>query len=336
MNNYKLFRNEVVTSRLNRSLGTASINLPASYVIVAIGSTTLLLMVFLYLLYAETAEKIYARGYLNSSEGVVKIVSERSGIIKASYVKEGLQLKKDAPLFLINTQGFTERGSEIIDNLNQGLLALKKQLTIKKNQFNNLKTLYEKRFISSADYQEAELRILELKRQVKDAQLNLIKEKEAQSYIIRAPISGIATNQLASKGQYVTNSSPLLDIMPESSNLYAQLYVPAEKIGLIKKGSTVYLKYDAYPSNRFGLYPALIEEINLTVLTDKQEEKPFTVGSPYYKMQASLESAQILAYGKKLNLSQGLSLTAVIIGEKRKIWQWLLDPLFSYYGDFKQ
>jgi membrane fusion protein len=38
-------------------------------------------------------------------------------------------------------------------------------------------------------------------------------------------------------------------------------------------------------------------------------------------------------YGKKENLSHGMTLTAVITGEKKKIWQWVFDPIYSYYGD---
>lgn len=115
--------------------------------------------------------------------------------------------------------------------------------------------------------------------------------------------------------------------------MVARLYIPSKNIGFLKNGNQVIIKYDAYPSQRFGFYKAFIKEINLTVLTDNKEDKPIRVGEPYYKVKADLEIPYVNLYGKKETLSHGMTLTAVITGEKKKIWQWIFDPIYSYYGE---
>ena len=64
-------------------------------------------------------------------------------------------------------------------------------------------------------------------------------------------------------------------------------------MGFVKKGQQIIIKYDAYPSQRFGSYKAYIKEINLTVLTDGMEDKPIQVGQPYYKIKAELDKGGI-------------------------------------------
>jgi membrane fusion protein len=38
-------------------------------------------------------------------------------------------------------------------------------------------------------------------------------------------------------------------------------------------------------------------------------------------------------YGEKKKIKHGMTISAVVVGSKRKLWQWILDPLFSFYGD---
>jgi len=115
--------------------------------------------------------------------------------------------------------------------------------------------------------------------------------------------------------------------------LVARLYIPSREIGFLKVGQLINIKYDAYPSQRFGFYPAVIKEINQTILTDDKEDKPIKVGEPYYKIKAEIKTQNVKVYGKDVPLNHGMTLTAAIRGEKKKIWQWVIDPVYSFYGD---
>ena len=62
------------------------------------------------------------------------------------------------------------------------------------------------------------------------------------------------------------------------------------------------------------------------MLTDEDEEKPFRVGHPYYKATVLLEEQAIVLSGKARPLQQGMTLSAIVDGPRRKIWQWVVSP----------
>ena len=92
------------------------------------------------------------------------------------------------------------------------------------------------------------------------------------------------------------------------------------------------IRYDAYPYARFGTTKASIREIDQSILTDDEESNPIRIGQPYYKAIAILDKQSVKVYGRDKTIQQGMTLSAVIIGSKRKLWQWILDPLYSFYG----
>ena len=85
-------------------------------------------------------------------------------------------------------------------------------------------------------------------------------------------------------------------------------------------------------SGSFGAAKARVYEISKSVLTDDEEDKPIKIGEPYYKMSASLDKQFVTVYGKDKKIQHGMTVSAVIVGSKRKLWQWILDPLYSFYG----
>ena len=55
-------------------------------------------------------------------------------------------------------------------------------------------------------------------------------------------------------------------------------------------------------------------------------------GLPYYRIVAELDRQTILAYGKELPLRPGMRLTADINVDRRSLFEWLLEPLYSIRG----
>jgi membrane fusion protein len=45
-----------------------------------------------------------------------------------------------------------------------------------------------------------------------------------------------------------------------------------------------------------------------------------------------LDNQFITLYGKNKKIQHGMTISAVIVGAKRKIWQWVLDPIYSFSG----
>lgn len=332
MENKPLFRKEVLDNRLNRNLGTARLNVPLNYQITSILVLVLLAIIIVFFGFAQTSEQTFIRGYLDADGGIVTVYSEDGGIVKKSVIEEGKQVKKGDTLFIISNS-HQEKTKVLIKNLSQRIINLTQEYQLKKEHYDALSKLNKKNYISASALKETESELLEITNKIKSEDLEIIKYKQSQFQLVKSPIDGIITNIFFKQGQIVKASKSLLQIIPNDSTLVARLYIPSKNIGFLRKGEQVIIKYDAYPSQRFGFYKAFITEVNLTILTDDKEDKPIQVGEPYYKIKAELEKPYVNLYGKKENLSHGMTLTAVITGEKKKIWQWVLDPIYSYYGD---
>lgn len=327
-----LFRMEVTHSRLNRSMGSTRINVPLNYQLVSIFSLLIIITMLLFLFFGQISEKIFVRGFLDNESGIVTVHSDLGGVVLQSRIEEGERIKKGDILFVIATGGH-EKTMDLHDNLNQRKTNLRREYQLKKDHYESLSSLYKKHYVSTSVLKSTESELLEIKNKIKLVDLEMIKYRQGQYQLIKSPINGVITNIFYKSGQSVEPSKNLLQIIPDNSRLIARLYIPSHDIGFLKKGGAISIKYDAYPAQRFGMYKASIKEINLTVLTDDKEDKPIKVGHPYYKIKAELATPYINLYGKKSKLSHGMTLTAVITGDKKKILQWILDPIYSYYVD---
>lgn len=331
-NKQSLFREEVQHSRLNRSLGTMRVNVPINFKITASVSSVLLIAIFLFLSCAQIADKNYVRGYLDTETGIVTMQTSSSGIISQALVEEGKQVRKGDLLFVVANPD-QKNNQLLMNNVRQRVDNLNREYQLKKEHYRALAQLNKKQFISNASLKESETELLEVQNRIRFEESEYIKYQQNDLQMIRSPIDGTITNIFYKQGQIIDASKSLVQIIPKESKLIVKLFIPSRSMAFLKKEQQIILKYDAYPSQRFGSYKAFIKEINLTVLTDDKEDKPLKVGEPYYRIKAELENSFVKLYGKEKALSHGMTLTAVVSADNKKIWQWILDPIFSYYGD---
>lgn len=179
----------------------------------------------------------------------------------------------------------------------------------------------------------------QLERAIADISQEILDFEMRSEQIIRAPRSGYAATPNVEVGQQVDPSKLLMSIVPEHSELYANLYVPSKAAGFIKPGKKVVLRYQAYPYQKFGHAEGVIVSIAKTSL-GKQEfaglGQVFTnltlPNEPVYLVKAKLDRQTITAYGEEKSLQIGMTLEADILHENKKLYEWILDPLYSVTG----
>lgn len=167
----------------------------------------------------------------------------------------------------------------------------------------------------------------------------LIEMESRQHIAIQANSTGIIGTVNAEIGQFVDSSKPLLTILPENTSLIAQLYVPSRAIGFILEGDQVLLRYQAYPYQKFGHAKAQVISVAKTALASQNLQ---TIGiispqeqmnnEPVYLVRVKLDKQMVKAYGKDMPLQVGMILEGDILHEKRKLYEWVLEPLFSITG----
>ena len=148
--------------------------------------------------------------------------------------------------------------------------------------------------------------------------------------LLRAPVAGLVASRLVEAGQAVQSGQAILSLLPEGSELKAQLLVPSSAIGFVKVGDRVLLRYQAYPYQKFGTHEGTVTRISRSAMTNAKEGND--QNQSLYRVLVSLDHQNVLAYGIQEPLRPGMQLEADIMGERRKLYEWLLEPLYSVTG----
>jgi membrane fusion protein len=327
-----LFRSEVLEKQRNKNYGVVSINMPFPYIVSVFGFSLITVLVLFFLIKGEFSEKFIVTGYLESTKGIVRVYPSKNGVIIKKFVEQGAEVKKGDKLFLIDLS-FEDHNHDVLLQLKRRKALITTEIISKKRHLQDLKQLVDKKYIPSVTYTNKQDELLELRRQKSSIDIDILNYKHQQSFIVYSPLDGIVSNLLYQEGQFSNVAKPLVKIVPKGAELRAELFIPAKQAGFLSPESNVIIRYDAYPYMRFGTTKATIDQISQSVLTDAEDEKPFRIGEPYYKVTALLDKQFVTIYGKQKSIRHGMTLSAVIVGTKRKMWQWILDPVFSFYGD---
>jgi membrane fusion protein len=182
---------------------------------------------------------------------------------------------------------------------------------------------------------EHQNQLAQIQREVIGVDQTLIESEAKREFVVSAPEAGTVTAVIAQPGQTVDTSQPLASIVPQSAHWQAYLFVPSEAIGFIRVGDSVLLRYQAYPYQKFGQYQANVVSIARTALSAAELSTSGLQGTgdvTYYRITVALKSQMVMAYGKPHPLEAGMTLQADILQERRRLYEWVLEPLYSMTG----
>jgi membrane fusion protein len=166
-----------------------------------------------------------------------------------------------------------------------------------------------------------------------------------RSIVITAPQAGQVTALGLQAGQSVQAGQTLLTLLPQASTdnttasaqLQAHLYAPSRTAGFVRPGQTVYMRYAAYPYQKFGLYEGRITAVSSTPFSPNElppnlaQQLVNQAGSneALYRINVKLSDQSVRAYGENVALKPGLTLEADVLQERRKVWEWVLEPVLA-------
>jgi len=58
-------------------------------------------------------------------------------------------------------------------------------------------------------------------------------------------------------------------------------------------------------------------------------------GDEYFRVLVSLERQSLTVYGQQEPLRPGMAVEADILGERRRLYEWLFEPLYALSGAFE-
>ena len=163
--------------------------------------------------------------------------------------------------------------------------------------------------------------------------------------LVTAPEAGIVTALTAYRGQGVQPGQTLAALIPRAADgrpspLAAHLYAPSRTVGFVQPGQPVWVRYGAFPYQKFGMARGSIESVSRTPLS--AQDLPAGQGQalmnaaqsnePMYRVTVALERQSIETYGQQQPLKAGMTLEADVVQERRRIWEWLLEPVLAASG----
>ncbi|WP_415033483.1 HlyD family secretion protein [Azonexus sp.] len=180
--------------------------------------------------------------------------------------------------------------------------------------------------------------LAQIERYISSTSQELSESEGRRMIAITAPIDGVATAVVGEQGQMADARRPLLSIVPADTRLEAQLYAPSRAVGFVKPGAAVRLRYQAYPYQKFGHAEGKVISVAKTALPAGEISLLLPAGfenqtrEALYLITVALEAQTIRAYGEEHPLQAGMLLDADVLQETRRLYEWVLEPLFSLTG----
>jgi len=186
---------------------------------------------------------------------------------------------------------------------------------------------------------KAQVEIAKLARGIASVEQQLAEAEARREIVLPAPESGTVTAVQAELGSRPRENMPLLSIVPEGSELEAHMFTPSRAIGFLKAGQPVLLRYHAYPYQKFGHYAGVVSGISRSAINPSDLPPQLVgltslvgAGEPVYLIKVRLERQTVTAYGKSVSLHPGMQLEADVLIERKRLAEWILDPLYTLTG----
>lgn len=192
--------------------------------------------------------------------------------------------------------------------------------------------------------------IAELKRNVNQAQQELIDLGSKKEILVTSPEAGVISGLVIKPSQLVSVERSLMMLLPQNKAnptkpdaLEGHLFAQSKDVGFLRVGQEVMIRYGAYPYQKFGQYKATITEVSRTpfLLTElpfplAAKAIPVLSDEPVYRLRVALDSQSAKAYGVAQPLQSGMQMEADILLDTRTVLEWVLEPIYSLRGKYSQ
>jgi len=152
---------------------------------------------------------------------------------------------------------------------------------------------------------------------------------------VRAPADGVISALLAGAGQSITADAALATLTPAGAQLQAQLLAPSSALGFLRPQQRVLLRLQAFPYQKFGLQAGTVLQVAQAPLQlSELATLPMVAGKgstePLYRVTVTLDRQTVAVGEQALALLPGMQLDADVMLEKRRLIEWLFEPLLGW------
>jgi membrane fusion protein len=174
------------------------------------------------------------------------------------------------------------------------------------------------------------------RRDMDTVQQALDESELAREVSIRAAHDGMVAAVLVDAGQAMPADGELATLVPQGATLEAELYLPSRAVGHLREGQAVQLRLEAYPYERYGLFPGRLRSVSLSPVSGA--ERAAGLAPPqaapqahaFYRARVAVDLAALQQRtGNPQPLRPGMLLSASVALEHRSLVEWALAPLLG-------
>lgn len=170
--------------------------------------------------------------------------------------------------------------------------------------------------------EQLQLELTRLENQKAQTQTQIISAKaELKQRFLYAPTDGVVLSlDIPHSGEVVQPGKTVAEIAPAGAPLVLSAKIPNREAGLLKTGSKVQLKFDAYPYQEYGVVTGSVISISADAKVDDR------LGS-VYNVEITLDRDYVTDKGETIHFKAGQTASADIIIRQRRIVDLMLDPI---------
>ena len=284
-------------------------------------------------IYREKAEDIRARLEVltNEEASLSKQIEFQSARIKVS----GQTLKRERTMQARDLISLTRLQKSEQDHLEQQgrLQGLERDLAALKRDRLQLSAMLKELPMTQ------QMSLSEIERSTAALEQELAEAEALREIVISAPQDGTVTAIQTEIGGNASTTTPLLSIVPSGSKLQAQLFSPSRSIGFVRTGQRVLLRFQPFPYQKFGSYEGVVASVSRSALSPSELSQQMSglttlhsTGEPVFRVTVDLKEQTVKVYGENVPLQPGIRVEADVIIDTRRLYEWILDPLYALTG----
>ncbi len=167
--------------------------------------------------------------------------------------------------------------------------------------------------------------ILQKQKEIENLKSSLKKVENSFTYTsIKSPVDGVVQGILPNTvGGVIKPAEIIMTIVPADTPLVVEAFVQNKDIAYVSKGQEVSIKVDAYSFQKYGVIKGVVSKIS----PDAVEDKKYGL---VYKVKVTLKDKNLDINGREMKLSSGMTVVAEVKTGKRRVIEFLLEPLVKY------
>ncbi|MDD3765189.1 MAG: HlyD family efflux transporter periplasmic adaptor subunit [Nevskiales bacterium] len=359
-----LYRKEAVEGQATSLYSKIILVQPPSFRLLTAVSLVFGAAVVLLFMFGSYTRHSTVSGRLLPDRGLINVYAPRSGIVLERHVEENQHVEAGDVLFVVSGERPASLGGEAarsasgvvgvspqapsdllvskaaelrgqLDVLDRQIDTQKRRVALSQEAVDSYRGLLAKKYISAEQLRQKREELLDQSARLQTLErerIALTHELGTQYMVVTATEAGTVTAITAAVGQAVGGQNPLLSIVPEGSDLHAELYAPSRSVGFVRAGDRVLLRYEAYPYQKFGHYPGTVSWVSKTAVEIPDATGANRSAEPMYLIRVKLGQQSVRAYGTSQPLQAGMAVQADVLQERRRLYEWVLDPLYSLAG----